>query len=299
MGADLTRVRVLTAVQDGKGNQRHPSLVDDLAILDEVLGEGGYALVVIDPINCYLGTQLDTHRDAALRAVLTPLAMLAERWGVAIVCVRHLTKGGRDKPIYRGQGNIAYIAAARVAYLIGQNPDDPRERILICIKNNLAPIPPSLAFEIIEGRFLWRGESTVSAGTLLAPDKDEGERGQLEEATTFLESMLVDGPMEVAQIEDERKAAGITTSTLRRAKASLKALSVRQGGLAEKGRWTWALPTKVINTPDAKVLKNPHTVGMSTLEEDVSREREREMSTLVPSRKKTLLRCSPAHTLEK
>ncbi|MGB6836938.1 MAG: AAA family ATPase, partial [Dehalococcoidia bacterium] len=86
MGADLKGVTVLTAVHDKEGNERHLSLVDNLAALDMALAPGGYGLVIIDPINAYLGIALDTHRDAALRSVLTPLAQLAERWGVAIIC---------------------------------------------------------------------------------------------------------------------------------------------------------------------------------------------------------------------
>jgi hypothetical protein len=270
MGPDLSRVRILTAVQDEKGSQRTPSLVEDLAALDEVLSEGGYALVVIDPVNAYLGSQLDTHRDAALRSVLAGLAALAERWGVAVLCVRHLTKGSRDKAIYRGQGNIAYIAAARVAYLIGQNPDDPRERVMICIKNNLAPIPPSLAFEIADARFLWRGESSISAAALLAPDAEEGERGQLEDAVDFLETLLADGPVDVAQIRTEREDVGISPSTLKRAKVKLGVLSQRQGGLADKGRWTWALPTKGTKALlAAKGTKSPHTVLLAPLEREI------------------------------
>jgi len=274
MGADLQRVRVLTAMRDKEGNERHVSLVDDLSAVDVVLGEGGYKLLVVDPLNAYLGVTLDTHRDAALRAALTPLALLAERWGVIVLCIRHLTKGGRDKAIYRGQGNIAYTAAARVVFLVGENPDDPHERVMACIKNNLAPLPPALAFELTDGVFLWRGTTEVTAATLLRPDADEGERGALAEAEGFLRELLADGPMEVAQMEEERKAAGITTATLRRAKEALSVVSARQGGLAEKGRWAWTLPSKVIK--DAKVLKTPHTVLLSTLEEDVSRERERD-----------------------
>ena len=29
-----------------------------------------------------------------------PLAQLAERYNLVVICIRHLTKGGRDKAIY-------------------------------------------------------------------------------------------------------------------------------------------------------------------------------------------------------
>jgi len=292
MAADLQRVKVLTAMRNEEGNERHPSLVDDLGAVETVLSEGGYKLLIIDPLNAYLGVTLDTHRDAALRAALTPLALLAERWGVIVLCIRHLTKGGRDKAIYRGQGNIAYTAAARVVFLVGANPDDPQERVLACIKNNLAPLPPALAFELRDGQFLWRGITDVTAAAMLAPDRDEGERGALAEAEDFLRQLLADGPMEVTQMEEERKGAGITVATLRRAKEALSVVSARQGGLAEKGRWAWALPSKVIK--DAKVLKTPHTVLVSTLEEDRYKQRERDdhLSTSEEIERTKMLTCS-------
>lgn len=242
MDADLSRVKVLTAIRDGKGGERHPSLVVDLPALEQALAEGGYALVIIDPINAYLGTALDTHRDASLRAVLTPLASLADRWNVAIMCIRHLTKGGRDKAIYRGQGSIAYTAAARVVHLVGVNPDDPQERVMACIKNNLSPQPPAIAFEVTEGRFLWRGETSVTAAALLAPDGDEGERSAMEDSMGLLRESLSGGPVDQVQMQREARRAGITERTLRRAKIALGVKSERQGGLGGDGRWVWSLP---------------------------------------------------------
>lgn len=242
MGADLSRVKVLTAIRDGKGGERHPSLVVDLPALEQALAEGGYALVIIDPINAYLGTALDTHRDASLRAVLTPLASLADRWNVAILCIRHLTKGGRDRAIYRGQGSIAYTAAARVVHLVGVNPDNPQERVIACIKNNLAPQPPAIAFAVAEGRFLWRGETSVTAAAMLAPDGDEGERSAVEDAMGYLRESLSGGPMDQKQMQREARDAGITDRTLRRAKARLNVTSKREGGLGPAGRWVWSLP---------------------------------------------------------
>jgi len=242
MGADLDRVTVLRAVRDAKGNERHPSLLTDLSALESALAAGGYQLVIIDPINAYLGVDLDTHRDAPLRAVLAPLAALAERLAVAVVFVMHLNKGQRDRAIYRAQGGIAYVAAARVVHLVGVNPDDERERVFACIKNNLAPLPPARAFEIAEGRFLWRGETSVTPAAILGPYSDDGERNALAEAVDFLRSILADGPMWARQVHGEAHEAGISERTLKRAKAALGVKSEHQGGLGHEGHWQWTLP---------------------------------------------------------
>src|SRR5678815_1251132 len=100
MGADLQRVFCLTGTVDDNGTEKHFSLVEDLQALEDVLVLGGISLVIIDPINAYLGS-IDTNRDSALRSVLTPLAALAEKYKVAVVVIRHLTKGSRDRAIYR------------------------------------------------------------------------------------------------------------------------------------------------------------------------------------------------------
>ncbi len=244
MGADLEQVTVLTAVRDAKGNERHPSLLADIPSIDSVLAGGGYKLVIIDPLNAYLGVSLDTHRDAALRSALTPLAALAERQGVAVLFVHHLTKGQRDRAIYRLQGNIAVVAASRVVHLVGVNPDDETDRVFATIKNNLAPIPPSLAFEITDGRFLWRGESSVTEAALLRGDEDDGERTAQDEAAEFLRIILGNGPVEAKQVQREAREAGISERTLKRAKAALGVKSERLGAAGQQGggTWVWGLP---------------------------------------------------------
>ena len=244
MGADLGLVTALTAVRDEEGRERLPSLVDDLQALELVLAKGGYRLVVIDPINAYLGASLDTHRDAAIRSVLSPLAALAERCGVAVAAVRHLTKTSRDRAIYRGQGNIGYMAAARVGHLVGLNPDNPTERVLVCIKNNLALKPPALAFEIRDGRFLWKGESPIKAEMLLGPDSTSEQRSALDEAIGFLLSVLAGGRQDVGHVKGQAKKADITEATLRRAR---EYLGVRSWPRYERGKrgvvgWDWELP---------------------------------------------------------
>ena len=261
MGADLGRVTVLTAVRDAKGNERHPSLLTDIPEMEKALADGSYKLVIIDPLNAYLGVNLDTHRDAALRSALTPLAALAERWGVAVLFVHHLNKGQRDRAIYRLQGSIAVVAASRVVHLVGVNPDDESERVFANIKNNLAKPLSALAFELTEGRFLWRGESTVTEAALLRADEDESERSAHDEAVDFLYIVLGDGPVEVKQIRREAHEAGISERTLDRAKHSLGVKADRQGEPGQQGGgvWFWALPNVKGANPPVPVNLAPLT----------------------------------------
>jgi hypothetical protein len=240
-GANLNRVHVLSAVRDSKGQKHMPNLVDDLPALEHALFLGQYSLVIIDPINAYLGVTVDTHRDAALRSVLAPLAALAERYKVAVLFILHLTKGQRDRTIYRAQGSIAYVAAARVVHLVGLNPGNEGERAMVCIKNNLAPKPASLAFEIAEGGFRWLGETALTADDLLAPDQGKKRTLPRDNAKDFLRELLAHGPVEAVEVLSKADAAGIARKTLTRAKDDLGISAGRQG-FGRGGHWAWELP---------------------------------------------------------
>jgi hypothetical protein len=95
-------------------------------------------LVAIDPLVAYLGAGVDLHRANETRAVMSRLAILAEKYHCAIVAVRHLTKGGKDKAIYRGIGSIDFTAACRSVLLVGSDPDDTSRRAVVHIKSNLS-----------------------------------------------------------------------------------------------------------------------------------------------------------------
>ena len=121
-GADATRVYALTGIQDGEGRPRLPTL-QDVAALEEAASCVEAALLVIDPLSAFLGAGVDAHRDANVRQALANVADLAERTGLAVLCVRHLTKGGGSNPLYRGGGSIAFIAAARSGMLLAKDPE--------------------------------------------------------------------------------------------------------------------------------------------------------------------------------
>jgi hypothetical protein len=243
MQGDLTKIHCLTAVVNQDGKEKHFSLVEDLAALEQVLHSHNIALIVIDPINAYLGTNVNTNQDSALRAVLTPLSQLAERYQTAVIAIRHLTKGSRDKAIYRGQGSIAYVAAARTVLLVGKNPQDENERVIVCTKNNLAAHPAAIAYEIGEGQFRWKGVSKLTADDILRPTSPEKQSG-LEEAVSFLREALSNGTRSSKDIEKEAETFGISTRTLRRARQELgvKASRIGEAGKQGGGIWLWSLP---------------------------------------------------------
>jgi putative DNA primase/helicase len=104
-GADVARVHVLTMVsepdRDGNPRERSFNLAKDMPGLDDLLRQkSDCKLITIDPVSAYLGGT-DSHNNADVRALLTPLAAVASRHRVAIVAVTHLNKAQQAQAIYR------------------------------------------------------------------------------------------------------------------------------------------------------------------------------------------------------
>lgn len=242
MGANPERIVALQTVED-----RLPT-VEDLTAIEAAVGTVGARLVIVDPLMAYLGEEVNSYRDQHVRRALAPLADLAERLGVAVVLVRHLTKGTDTNALYRGGGSIGIIGAARAGLLVAKDPDDETRRILAPTKENLGPPVKALAYRI-EGadngasRIRWEGETAHLADQLLATHSEE-ERTERDEAKEFLLSELREGPRPAAEILKAASRVGVAERTLRRAKAALDIEAYREGGLGAAGKWHWRLPGK-------------------------------------------------------
>jgi hypothetical protein len=193
-GADLKRVYTLDAVRlkDREGNQTiepFASLKRDLVALEDLINDvGDVALIIVDPISSHPG-ETDCHKNAEVRALLTPLKERAERTGAAIVIVTHLNKGGGDaNAMARVTGSGAFVAAARSVWLFENDPADQEglRRILTPLKNNVGDDRTGFAFKIesvtlpnsnIEtSRIVFEpGTVSISAGELLLRQGEDDE----------------------------------------------------------------------------------------------------------------------------
>lgn len=141
-GADLERVHFVDGVivgylGNGDSSKKQFSLEADLQALSQTLdGLGSVAAVVIDPITAYLGNT-DSHKNAEVRALLAPLSELAALRNTAIIGVSHLTKAAGRQALMRVSGSLAFVAAARAAYLVTADPQDKSRRFFLPMKNNV------------------------------------------------------------------------------------------------------------------------------------------------------------------
>jgi hypothetical protein len=250
--ANTSCISSLGTVWEGERGRRHErslSLPEDIPLIEQEIGRVEAKLVIVDPLMAFLGKKIDAHKDQDVRRALAPLASMAERTGTALHLVRHLSKGESSSPVYRGGGSIGIIGAARMGALVAKDPKDEERRVLAPTKNNIAVDPKGLTYALEEADngavgVRWFGASAYSAFELLQKVRSDtaAVRGEAED---FLAALLSDGPVPKATVEDEARAANISTGTLRRAKISLGVIAAREnqvGGERGAGRWVWKLP---------------------------------------------------------
>lgn len=271
-GADCNRVHILDAIPDGSV-ERTFNLNTDIERLRETLnGLQDAALVIIDPISAYLGGR-DSHSNAEVREILTPLSKLAADSRASILAITHLNKSSND-PLKAFIGSVGFIAAARSVYAVVKDPEDDAHRLLLPVKNNLGKDGHGLGFRIesktvkndIEtSRVTWDSEPcSVSAMEAMNPE-NSGEGSALDEAVHFLQIELAGGPVKAKTITARASGAAIAKRTLERAKKQLGIKPQKVGtGIGDKSYWAWQLPPeKTLRPPE-----NPydrHAPGVAAL----------------------------------
>jgi 5S rRNA maturation endonuclease (ribonuclease M5) len=243
--ADLRRVHAIQAVPTSSGGARLPVLPEDLREIVAVVDARAAKLLVIDPLFAYLASEVDSFRDHDVRAALAPLAAAAERSRLSILVIRHLNKRAGGPAIYRGGGSIGIIGLARSGLVVASDPDDPAQRILASVKNNLGPPAPSLRWQLVGNsagvaRVEWLGTSEHNADALLSDPADmTDERSALREACDFLRELLGSGEQSAADVFKRGREAGVSERTMERAKRRLGVRHRKQFG---SGRFVWYLP---------------------------------------------------------
>jgi putative DNA primase/helicase len=278
-GADRERVGLVSAVRD-QTSRRSFDLSADLTLLEQRISKiGDVRLIIIDPISSYLGPKVDSHVNAAVRGVLEPVSEMAARLRIAIVAITHPPKGTGTTAINRFIGSIAFVAAARAAFMVTRDADDPTRRLFLPVKNNLAAVGNGLAFRleqrivgepregIVASSVAWESEAVrmTADQALQATDAQGTGKGSAGgEAEELLRNALATGPVAMKDIQAEAKEAGLSWATVRRAKERLGIVAEREShGRDGGGRWTWAMPIPARCSPH---LQDAHPFGVSALQ---------------------------------
>ena len=213
-GADLDRVLVIddSDVQLTLSDER----------IEKAIIENNARLVIIDPIQAYLGADVDMNRANEVRPIFMRLGQVAQRTGCAILLIGHLNKAAGMQSLQRGLGSIDIAAAVRSVMFIGKLKHDPTMRILTHEKSSLAPPGASLAFSLgDESGFRWVGEYDITADEMLSGIEPQRET-KTQQAKDLICTLLAGGKQVLS--EDIDKAAlerGIPGRTVRDAKREL------------------------------------------------------------------------------
>ena len=195
-------------------------------------------LMILDPIQAYLGAKMDMNRANEARDMTKHLGQVAERTGCAIVLIGHMNKNAGGKIAYRGMGSIDFFAVARSVLLVGRVKGQENRRAMIQIKNNLAERGHAKSFVLTDGVFTWKGDCDITEDELaggFAP-----KTSKQEEAKDLLVSLsCTTKEAAVSQIQEKARDRGISWRTMEMVKKELQIKSKKVNNA-----WYWILDSK-------------------------------------------------------
>lgn len=224
-GTDLNMVAYIDETEDvlSMGDER----------IEHVLEETRARLIILDPIQAYLG-ETDMNRASEIRPVFRRLAAIAQKRNCAVILIGHMSKAG-GKGLYRGLGSIDIAAVARSVLLVSKIGEDLR--VMAPIKNNLAPLGESILFQIDEGsKIKWVNTCGLTAEQIMMGDIGDLDVGsnKVLQAVNIITFCIKNGNCRTRTIQAECEKQGISARTIHVAKAKMNIKSVKvQGG------WIW------------------------------------------------------------
>jgi putative DNA primase/helicase len=251
-GADLSRVQILREVP-GPDEPRRFDLATDLPLLDAAVQTiKDLRAIVIDALS------LPTGREArrTTGALLDQLAAMAHARDIAIMTI--VQPAGLDRGAHAAFFETLADSTARAGLLIEPDPADAKRRLLLQVKNELAPEAGTLAFRIT-AQAMQQGQSAARVSfepqyhSLSAREfrarQARGFNSARAEATEFVRSLLGSArAIKISQIEPAARAAGLLRANqaltqcrvLRDARMAMGLLLTREG--SDTGDWVWAMP---------------------------------------------------------
>ena len=226
-GADMTRVRFINE------DEKQLSMTDDR--IEKAIRQNHVRLMIMDPIQAYLGANVDMNRANEARDMTKRLSLLAEKYKCAILLIGHMNKAGGNKAAHRGMGSIDFFAVARSVLLVGRIEGESDLRAVVQIKNNLAAFGHSKAFRVTETGFEWIGDYEITADEVLGGIAPKVNK--LEQAKKMLRELAkTSASVQSSEIFDKAKELNISKRTLENAKKELGIKARRIGN-----SWYWDL----------------------------------------------------------
>lgn len=225
-GADCSRIIVINE------SERNVTMSDRR--LEAAIAHTHAKLVILDPLQAYIGAEVDMHRANEIRPVMSHLASIAEKYGCSVVLIGHMNKAMGMKSTYRGLGSIDITAAARSVLIVARDKENPNFRVVAHTKSSLAPEGKTVAFELDpDSGFHFKGGYDCNIDEILL---GVGSKSKGKQAMELLQEELKDGEVSQKVISAKAKYSRISSRTLNEAKKILGVKSVKRNG-----QWYWSL----------------------------------------------------------
>lgn len=234
-GADCSMIRVIDETD------KELSMTDYR--LEQAIIETKARLIILDPIQAYIGATVDMHRANEIRPMLKHLGIIAEKHNCAIILIGHMNKASGSKSTYRGLGSIDIQATARSVLLVARLRDKPNIRIMAHDKSSLALAGDAIGFEMTEDNgMVCIGPYDITIDELLSGNEGRGKK-KLDIAENFIKEYFGSNKVIPSnEIMMEAAKRSIKRNTLLSAKKKLGITSDKEK--AEDGTiyWTWVMP---------------------------------------------------------
>lgn len=226
-GADCEKIMVIDE------SDKSLSMIDER--LEEAIVKTGARLLILDPIQAYLGGGMYMNRANEARDMTKKLGALAEKTKCAIILIGHMNKAAGNKAAYRGMGSIDFFAVARSVLLVGRIEGEANTRAVVQIKNNLAAFGHAKAFELSESGFQWLGDYEITVDEVLGGIAPKANK--MEQAKKILRELAeTQNAVQSNEVFELAEEHGISKRTMENAKKELgiKAKKINNA-------WYWEL----------------------------------------------------------
>lgn len=253
IGADSFKIEKVEMVRpDQLGDERTFDLSQDIKRLEIMAKQTGAKLIIVDPVNSYLGGKQDGFKDVEVRRVLDPLKEMAERLDIAVILLMHTKKGIEEEILYQIGGSIAFAAVARNVFFCTRDPDTPG-RFYFTHAKSITVESPALSYTISgEAGVVWGTDPIkLSAREILAAQHAKQKPGPKQtvrkDVKQWLCEYLREGPQSASDGWQEAADHGFSDNTVRRAMKELEIRVTPIRGIEGSGQFTghtWELPAR-------------------------------------------------------
>ena len=207
----------------------------------EAITEWRPRLLVIDPIQSYIGNDSDLQIAGKARKLMRRIGMWASTYNCAVVLIGHFSKKEGAKDLYRGLGSIDVVAAARSVIQVEKSPEDEDVRIVKQVKNSLDSKGADLSFEIRPSTgFRWLGvasERSSASSIGVEPVYEAFPKNKHELAAILIKKALEKGAVESMEIRRIMAEHRIGDKTMNEVKTELGIKPYKK-----MRTWYWVLP---------------------------------------------------------